>query len=73
MECNLLPQHPQAMNDRDTGPTVDSRGLFAFLKDQMVHFVLAIGALLFIVTIGTFLFIVAMGALLVNWEAKPES
>jgi hypothetical protein len=73
MECDLLLQHPQAMNDRDTGPKVDSRGLFALLKDQVVRFVLAIGALLFIVTIGAFLFIVAIGALLFRWETKIES
>jgi len=60
------------MNDRATGLAVDSTGPFAFLKGQMLRFVLAVGALLFIVTVGTLLFIVAIGASLLGREAKTQ-
>ena len=60
------------MNDRHTGAMVVSTGLLTFLKDQMVRFVLATGALLFILTIGTFLFLAAVGASLFGREARSR-
>jgi len=60
------------MNERHTGAMVDSIRLLTFLKDQMVRFVLATGALLFILSIGTVLFLIAIGAFFFGREARSR-